>query len=342
MNFGHPQKFIDTVMFKEINEEPDTIQNTVQTLSEDIRLSADLIRSSKIIYIVGSGTSYHAGIVLQIGLLKHSIPAVAVRAPEFRHYIPNTGTGVTVILISQSGESRDILDSLNMCKEKKYNTICITNNGQSRLANETDISIITQAGEEKALAATKSHIAQIIVMYTIYELIANPNGYSYSRMNCKELSALVSTLIKEYRHILNISKKISGRIIFLGNGFLHAEAMEGALKFEETSNFITEAYPIGEYLHGPIQILSDDDTVIVLKGNDEDGYQRVHEKLREYTGNIITIGKDETCSIKLPENKIEMLDSILYIVPIQLLSNFKAVSLGLNPDKPTHLNKVVS
>lgn len=335
------QKYTGTIMFSEINEEPKTIKNTVNSISDKVKSAADIIRKSGLIYVVGSGTSYHAGIVFQIGLLKKNIPAVAVRAPEFRHFIPNDGRDITVVLISQSGESRDIIDSLNICKDRKYNTISITNNGKSRLANETLISLVTNAGEEKSLAATKSHIAQLTAIYLLLEAIWNHDQLDYSVQNCMDLSVLVSTFIKNYENILKLSEKLSGRIVFLGNGYLHAVAMEGALKFEETANLITEAYPMGEYFHGPIQVLNQNDTVIVLKGKEDTEYERLYGRLMEFTGNIITIGSDETCTIKLPENRIEIFDSILYVIPIQLLANFKTISLGLSPDRPTHLNKVV-
>lgn len=335
------QKYTSTIMFSEINEEPKTIENTVSSISEKIKSAADVIRNSKLIYIVGSGTSYHAGIIFQIGLLKKNIPAVAVRAPEFRHFIPKEGKDITVILISQSGESRDIIDSLNICKGREYNTIGITNNGKSRLANETLICLVTAAGEEKSLAATKSFIAQLTAIYLLLEAPVDPDHLSYSEKDCMFLSSLVSTFIKGYENILHISDKLSGRIVFLGNGYLHAVAMEGALKFEETANLITEAYPMGEYFHGPIQVLSHKDTVVILKGKEDTEYERLFERLKEFTENIITIGSDDSSTIKLPENRIEMFDSILYVIPIQLLANFKTVSLGLSPDRPTHLNKIV-
>ena len=335
------QKYTNTVMFSEICEEPEAINNTVNTIAEDVPLAAEMITKSKLIYIVGSGTSYHAGIVFQIGLLKLNIPAVAVRAPEFRHFIPQEGKNITAILISQSGESKDIIDSLNLCKNMHYNTICITNNGRSRLAAESLVKIVTEAGEERSLAATKSHIAQLTAIYLLLEAIKNTESLNYSFQKCMELSLRTSDLIKDYEKILEITNKLSGRLIFLGNGYLHAEAMEGSLKFEETANLITEAYPLGEYFHGPIQILKEDDTVILLKGNETSELNRVFAKLKEFTNNIITIGTDDSSTIRVPDNEIEIFDAILYVIPIQLLANFKTVSLGLSPDKPTHLSKVV-
>ena len=187
-------KCTNTIMFNEINEEPKTIINTVHAISHQVSSAVDLIRDSKLVYVVGSGTSYHAGIVFQIGLLKQNIPSVAVRAPEFIHFIPKEGNEITVILISQSGESRDIIDSLKICKDRKYNTIGITNNGKSRLANETLLSIVTDAGEEKSLAATKSHIAQLTAIYLVLEVIGRPDSINTSMQNCIDLSVCGFTM----------------------------------------------------------------------------------------------------------------------------------------------------
>jgi glucosamine--fructose-6-phosphate aminotransferase (isomerizing) len=334
-------KYTNTIMFNEINEEPKTIINTVHAISHQVSSAVDLIRDSKLVYVVGSGTSYHAGIVFQIGLLKQNIPSVAVRAPEFIHFIPKEGNVITVILISQSGESRDIIDSLKICKDRKYNTIGITNNGKSRLANETLLSIVTDAGEEKSLAATKSHIAQLTAIYLVLESIGSQNSINVSMQNCIDLSVSVSKIMKRYENILQISEKLSGRIVFLGNGYLHAEAMEGALKFEETANLITEAYPMGEYFHGPIQVLKENDTVIILRGSEELEFNRLVSKLKEYSVHIISIGSGENDTIRIPETNIDIFNVMLSIIPVQLLANFKTVGLGLNPDKPTHLNKIV-
>lgn len=335
------EKCTNTIMFNEINEEPRTIKDTVHSISGKLKSAADLIKNSRLVYVVGSGTSFHAGIVFQIGLLKQNIPSVAVRAPEFIHFIPKEAKDITVILISQSGESRDIIDSLEICKDRKYNTIGITNNENSRLANETLLSIVTDAGEEKSLAATKSHIAQLTAIYLVLEATGSPDSINASMENCIDLSVSVSKIVKSYVNILQISKKLSGRVVFLGNGYLHAEAMEGALKFEETANLITEAYPMGEYFHGPIQVLKENDTVIILRGNEELEFNRLVSKLKEYSVNIISIGSGKNDTIRIPETNIDIFNVILSIIPVQLLANFKTVGLGLNPDKPTHLNKIV-
>jgi len=115
MNNSVNENYRSTIMFQEILQEPETITNTVNSVGGNILKAVKLIRKAKIVYVVGSVTSYHAGIVMQIGLINDGVPAIAVRAPEFSYFTPPDNKDVLVILISQSGESRDILVALNLC-----------------------------------------------------------------------------------------------------------------------------------------------------------------------------------------------------------------------------------
>ena len=81
--------------------------------------------------------------------------------------------------------------------------------------------------------------------------------------------------------------------------------------------------------------------MIILKGRDNKEYERLISRLNNFTKNIITIGKSKESTIPIPECEIEDLDPILYIIPVQILANIKTVDLGLDPDKPTRLTKVV-
>ena len=333
--------FRSTFMFQEIMEEPETIINTVNSISSDISKAVNLIKNGKITYVVGSGTSYHAAVIMQIGMLKAGFPAIAVRSSEFSCFTPPGNVGIVVLLISQSGESKDIKDALNLCRKNGYHTIGITNSAKSTIATETEVSIVTAAGEERSLAATKSHIAQLIVSYLLISSLKEHGKIEDYKEKSVDIASRIREIIDMNKDYSKLARNITGRIVFLGDGTLHAEAMEGALKFEETANMITEAYPLGEYLHGPIQVLRSDDTVIILKGRDNKEYERLISRLNNFTKNIITIGKSKESTIPIPECEIEDLDPILYIIPVQILANIKTVDLGLDPDKPTRLTKVV-
>ncbi len=329
-------KYNETIMYSEIHEIPDVIVKSKGMNSSVFESIGEKLKSSRIVYLVGSGTSFHASIVGQIYFLQNNIPAIAVRAPEFKNFLIKDHSNIAVIFISQSGESYDTIEALEYAKTNKLFTVGITNNDHSKLAKDTDIPVITKAGEEKALAATKSHIAQIIALNMIADYISPLKTH----FNIDALLSDVRSFIKDENKVIDLPKKIKGRIIILGNGLLHAVAMESALKFEETSNRITEAYPSGEYLHGPIQVLNANDTVILMESENE-SYDRVRSKISKITSNIITIGDLLDIDIKIKSLIDEKLKIIFYLISIYLMANNLSVVSGLNPDAPEKLTKVV-
>ncbi len=326
----------ETIMYAEIHEIPDFIARIKDMNASIYKMIAERLKTSRLVYLVGSGTSFHASITGQIYFMEKNVPAIAVRAPEFKNFLIREHENITAIFISQSGESYDTAEALRYARLNNLFTIGITNSNQSTLARDTDISVITGAGEERALAATKSHIAQIISLYSIASYISSKNPL----LDLDKLSSDVRIFIKEEDKIMKMSEKITGRIIILGDGLLHAAAMESALKFEETSNRITEAFPIGEYLHGPVQVLNSNDTVILMESKNE-SHERVKSRLSKITSNIITIGDSEDNDIKLHTSMDRNLKTIFYLISIYLLANNLSVISGLNPDTPEKLTKVV-
>lgn len=325
-----------TIMFKEINFSPEAVRKTLESVRQECSYTSELLKTSKYVYIVGSGTSYHAGMVLQIGLLKRGIPAVTVKAPEFSHYLPeNESSEVTAVLISQSGESRDILDSLYAAKDKGFSTVCITNTRDSSLSVGSDISIVTEAGLERALAATKTFASALAAVDLIIQELDGKTPEDHDKLPWD----LKDYLDHSTEKALTFAATVLDKVVVLGNGFLHALALEGALKFKETATIETEAYPVREYLHGPIQSLNEDTTVILLHRPDEE-VEAVMDQIKKLTGSIIRIGFDESDEIQL-ENVPEDHMPALFALPLQLMANYKSVSLGRDPDHPQHLTKVV-
>jgi glucosamine--fructose-6-phosphate aminotransferase (isomerizing) len=325
-----------TIMMKEILEEPDTIEKTVESASENLKKAIEVLKKSQLVYITGSGTSFHASMVMQITLLKFGIPAVAVMASELRNYIPSNFHGkISVILFSQSGESKDIIDSLDISRNHGYYTIGITNLPHSRLAKNSDITIMTSAGEEKSVAATKSHVSQLLlaVMATAYL------GSEMETLELRDIQDKIKEIFNSMDNIRKLSDIITNRLVFLGNGYLYAVALEASLKFKETGNIITEAYPLREYLHGPIQALDKTTTVFILDDGDMN-YNDIYNKVKEYTQHIITLSSSHRGDINLAKLSV-VSSTIAFIVPLQIMANFKALNLGTDPDNPDHLTKVV-
>lgn len=326
-----------TTMFKEILEEPSTISASFQSSINNIHSAVKTIKESKIVYIAGSGTSFHLGLITQLHLLRCGIAAVTIRAPEFSHFIPDKVENACAILISQSGQSSDILNCLDICKKNSMRTICITNSRDSKLADNVDIPLLTDAGIERSVAATKSFVSGLVPAYILLSQLKSFDGNSDLEMVSDEIGKVLELWPK----LEEIAKTIRSKIVFLGDGYLHAMAMEAALKFRETSNLITEAYPVREYLHGPIQTLDNDTSVFIMHNTKDSALVDVESKLRNYTDSIIKVGTSDGDSFRLKAIK-EELSPFVFSPVIQTLANFTSVNLGLDPDRPSHLTKVVS
>jgi len=109
----------------------------------------------------------------------------------------------------------------------------------------------------------------------------------------------------------------------------------------ETTGVSAQAFPIGEYLHGPIQSLSRGDTVIILEGSDVIEVRRVKARIKRYCKNMIILGSSRGNDFLLPESRYPELLSFVYAVSLQLLANSRALSMGLDPDHPDRLKKIV-
>ena len=325
-----------SVMLDEIKQDGKSILRTVESVRKSAGEAADALLGSDYVIITGSGTSYHAGLSLQISLLKEDVPAVLVKAPDFENYIPGKPEKkVAVVVMSQSGESADALNALNLSAVCGARVIGITNEENSSLAHEADISVLTSAGSETAIAATKSYVAQLTAVALIQGHLHGMDPMSY----VTEIASWADNATSHTGEYEHLSRALKSRIVFLGNGYMFGTALEGALKFRETGNLLTEAYQIREYLHGPIQTLDADTSVMILR-DAYDGYSPVISEMKKYTSSIITMGSAEPDTVKLPYDP-GMFAPIRYSIPIQLLAYYKANSMGLNPDKPEKLTKVV-
>ena len=323
-------------METEIKEESNSIRKTVKSTSSNLDKIAALIQDSPYVVLTGSGTSFHAGNIFQINLSRMGIPALVIRAPEFPYYFSQSSeTKPVVFLVSQSGESKDILESLNVSKNFNFKTVGVSNERESSLIRNCDIAMITDAGKENSVAATKSFVVQLIAFTTLYWKMKGKNELE----NLEELAKWMENFSEDFERFSKYSRKIRGKVILLGNGLLNPIAMEGALKLKETANLVTESHNIREYLHGPIQTLDRESTVIIL-GNEIEKYPEIMQKISKHAGNIIRIGEGEGSDIVVWRAE-EELKPIAYVLPLQILSCLKSIELGIGPDRPSKLSKVV-
>ncbi len=316
-------------MANEIIEERDMVNKLPDVYSEDIKNISALLQSYEAVYITGSGTSYHASLLMNMLLMKSGINSTLIPSSEFNYWLPeNINKKTITVVFSQSGESSDALSAVNRSLTSGIDVLGITNEVNSTLYNKSTYHFCTEAGHEKAITATKSHLSQVIFVLMLY--------FNLNKMenNFVNISQEIAEIINNSEKIEKIVNKFRKNIIILGSEYLYPVAMEGALKLKEASNTVAEGYAMREFLHGPKQILNDDFTIIII-GN---GKSTIDD-LKNYSSSIINISNSEKADFRIHEKGI--VNIAIYIIIVQIMAYYNAIRLNLNPDKPDKLSKVV-
>lgn len=330
-------------MRSEIDEIPTALMRTYDSAIETIDdwLVASF-KKAKRVYLVGCGTAYHAGLYGRALLEKAlNIPCNAVVASEFdgvRFVDKNTA----VILITQSGETADTLNALEICKKKGASTLAITNVAHSSIAFSADRTLLIDAGAEVAVAATKSYNCQLLALYMLAKRIEG------TELLNSDLFRLTEAIRKTINYDLYEERVKKANLFFVGKGLDGVTAKEAALKFKEITYKMTDAYSAGELKHGAIALIDEKSTVVVIATAQEDKH-RIEATVSElrsrgaYTvalSSVGDIGANKT--LYLPFLPDDMLYPLVTIVPLQSLALNASLCLGLNPDKPRNLAKSVT
>ena len=354
-------------MIKEINEQPEVVKKTINSLVKDNKidlsstgLDEKIINSFKEIYIVACGSAYHVGVCAQYIFEDLTrIPTRVDIASEFRYRKPILNKDTLVIIISQSGETADSLAALREAKDMGVKTLAIVNVVGSSIAREADYVLYTLAGPEIAVATTKAFSCQLIAAYAL--------AIEFSKVNDKidnnkyiELLNEIKTLPDKIKKILdslttNI-QKISSQFshiqdaFYIGRGLDYAISLEGSLKLKEVSYIHSEAYASGELKHGTISLI-EDNTLVIGIATQEEIFEKTISNLVEVKSRgayvvVVTseekdVSKVANDSIKIPSTNKYFYPS-LSVIPLQLVGYYITVSKGLDVDKPRNLAKSVT
>lgn len=295
--------------------------------------------------LVARGTSDNAAHYLKqlievelgipVGLASPSV--VSVYGAELKY--PDT----LVIALSQSGQSPDLVSYVKAAKEGGGLTVGLTNDVNSPLAKAVELHLDLLAGEEIAVAATKSYTAQLFASY----LLVN-----YWKGITPNLEGVVEEAVRILGAIDGLEKVLSllgtkSSIVALGRGFSYGNARELALKVQETSHIPVQGMSSADYLHGPIAAVDEETRVLVLspRGASSDGLKEAVPKLRAITKHLIWIGDDSWVKegeLTLIGSKIEneKISTILDAMMLQMVACRFAIKNGFDPDSPKGLSKV--
>lgn len=311
--------------------------------------------------IIACGTSYFAGMVAKQWFESLcGVPVDLEIASEYRYrQAPIVGNSLA-IFISQSGETADTMAALKHAKAMGQATLALVNVINSTMAHEADISLQTFAGPEVGVASTKAFISQLTTLLCIAANFAKEN-HRLSRLeeialisSMKNFSELLSKTIQNSSAVKNAAESLQNKsnALFLGRGAACALAEEGALKLKEISYIHAEAYAAGELKHGPLALVDEDMPVVVIAPPDK-LIAKTISNLREVAsrgGKVILISDKSSIneckdyiymSIEMPE-VYELLQPLLYSIPLQLLAYHTALLKGNDVDQPRNLAKSVT
>ena len=333
-------------MLKEISEQVDTVKQSLMQDSELITAVANRIKSSKV-YIVACGSSYNAAKAAETEFLKNGIMPRIVHAHEFEQYEKFLSETSTVLAISQSGETLDLIKAVKTAKSRSTQIISIVNVKGSSLSRLSDQNIFMNVGPEICVLSTKSYTAQVaILMLIATALVIKPNQAKQEIEEIiRNIYYLTSESARKYTKELSQILRYSNHIFTIGRGRDYATAMEAALKIKEVSYIHAEGFAGGEIKHGPIAMIEHGTPCIVFVPNQEN--QDILSNAQELkTRGAFIIGisekKHEVFDYWIKVVGPDKFSPILRIIPIQALSYYLAVMKGLDPDKPRNLAKSVT
>ena len=364
------------LMLKEIYDQPEAIEETVRRhldasgniCFDRVPLSADKLRELKRVNIVASGASRHAGMCGRVMIEDLAgIPVGVDHASEYSYRKPITNGSEITVFITQSGETGDTIAAQRTAHDAGLRTLSISNVAESTIVREADGALLTYAGKELAIPATKSFTTQLTALYLFALQLAATrhtlkedrvrSSVAYLRILAKEL---VSSLDGMSAQALEVARQYHSdqSFLILGRAVHHPIALEAALKLKEVCYIHAEGYATGELRHGPTALVDESTPVIVIATRDERDpasmlrYEKtvgLVEELRPRSSRVIIVANEgdkwaagfAAGNVLSVPRAPELLLPLLEIIPLQLLSYHIAILNGLDVDHPRNLVKSV-
>lgn len=356
-------------MLKEIFEQPQVIRDTLQgrmsldtgkVFLDETGIEEKRWQEIRRVILIACGTSFNASLVGKYLIeTLAGIPVDVEYASEYRYRDFILDTQALVIIVSQSGETADSLAALRALKEKNPLTLAICNVTGSSIAREADGLLMTHAGPEIGVAATKTFSAQMTALGLVALNLAQVNGKldeEASRNLIQDLQRVPYKVEKILLHAAKIEKlslkfKYASHFLYLGRWINYPIALEGALKLKEISYIHAEGYPGGEMKHGPIALIDDKMPTMAIVPKDH-VYDKVLSNISEIKarlGYVLVVASEDDEEIwdkvdeVIPIPAVDPLFSpFLTAVPLQLFAYYIAAARGADVDQPRNLAKSVT
>ncbi len=338
-------------MLKEIHEQPQVAREVLHMLegSAEVEQVLNAIRNARQVYLIGCGTSYHACLAGSVYFAQLAGRAVIpVLAPQFiPQYLPAVNQLDVGIFVSQSGETKDVLNALQAAEARGMTSLGLANVIGSTLTKATACWLPLCCGYEISVPATKTFTNQVVTfLYLAYRLAGRDTS------PLEQIPALMEqTLAASEPQVQAITPAVNqwNDLYCLGYGATYPMALEGALKLKEITYAHCEGMLSTEFKHGPLSAVTDNYPVLFVAGPED--IPLIVSGINEVTcrgGRAIAIGQEDprlranaSDVITLPAAAPEI-SSLLSVLPLQLLAYHMSVARGYDPDFPRNLSKTLT
>ncbi len=341
------------LMHTEIHEQPEWVARAIDSERQAAATLARAIRDNDIRFVVmaARGTSDNAATYAKYLLEIVTGLPVALAAPSVHTlYDAKLNLANSLVMgISQSGQGTDIVEMLRSSRAAGAITACITNSPESPITTVSDHVLLCNAGQEKAVAATKTYTTALAVVALLSGLIAdhrelldNLQFAPDAMRKTLQVESAIQVAVERYRYMSECA--------VLARGINQATALEAALKMTETSYVVARPFSGADFLHGPIAMVDSGFPCFLFapEGRAYASMLDLAQSIRGRQGEIVAIsGSDDilslaTTPIKMPAEVDELLSPLTYAIPGQLFAYYLAITRGEDPDNPRGLKKVTS
>ena len=356
-------------MLKEIFEQPQVIRDTLKgRLSLDTaqvyldEVGIDLIRWREVqrVVLIACGTSYNASLVGKYFIeALAGIPVDVEYGSEYRYRDFILNKNALVIAVSQSGETADTLAAMRAIRKLGPLTLAICNVAGSSIAREADGVLMTHAGPEIGVAATKTFSAQMTALALLALYLAQVRGKVKREAQLEVIQELqriphkVEAILQNAQDLerLSLKFKYASHFLYLGRWANFPIALEGALKLKEISYIHAEGYPAGEMKHGPIALIDDKMPTMAIIPKDR-VYDKILSNISEIKarlGYVLAVASEDDEEIRDKVDEVISIPAVyplfspfLTAVPLQLFAYYIAAARGADVDQPRNLAKSVT
>ncbi len=336
------------LMAAEIADQPEAWRRLLTESQDQIQVAARRIAeyAPRFVLFVARGTSDHAALYAKyLTEIVHQLPAGLVSPSTMTTYGARPDLRQTLMIgVSQSGGSPDLIQSLQVARDCGALTLAVTNQPASPLAGAAELDVDILAGEERAVAATKSYTTQLMALYLLLDAVRGGDGSAMAG-----LPDLASKIIDDNDQFIRLAERyrFASRLVSTGRGYSYPTAREAALKLMETSYLSAQAFSGADLLHGPLAMIDRQVPVLttINGGAGGEAMRPVLSRLRELGADVCCVGAADavqaaSAGYALPGQVAEEVSPLLEIIPFQLLALHLAIARGSDPDAPRGLAKV--